>query len=716
MRGAVASLVLLASCGRWNFDARSDASDDSATNPCGFHQVAAGNGFACALDRDGSVWCWGSNDRSEIVMNGGKDVLVPVQIDLPAPAVQIALGRSFACARFDDGRVWCWGENGGGQIGIGAPDPSPPTEIMLGADRAIDLGVGGEHACIRRESDQSIVCWGENRGFALGNAGAMIQPPTLVAGTAGTKALTIGHRHNCGIDAQDRPFCWGRGRTKQLGDGTIADRATPGFIPSVPTATSIGGGNRLTCAVEPSGDVRCFGARYHGGSFFDDYPTTPLVSDGVDVALGEYRGCARRTDKTVACWGYVTGDGIVQLSDTAIPMQMTNVTQLDGGFYHWCAITNGEAVCWGSNARGELGRGTRTSNPGPVVSSLSIPITQLAIGSSHACAISGGKVMCWGVNYNGELGTGAGQPSSFVPVEVTTGITQSLAGISPTCAWGAGTARCWGPNDGGRLGDGNTSGAPSPPVTIALVGATRVELGNTHGCASTLTDMSCWGENDSGQLGDTTNNPSATPVLVNGVTNPVSFSIRRNSVCAVDDTGVVKCWGENVRGELGDGTTMNRNTPVTVPIPTATAVERGDEFTCALAAGDVYCWGANETGQLGVGDRIDRLSPVQVTLPGPATSLTTGLLTTCVQLSNGDVYCWGRGGRGENAGGDFFDVTTPTKIPALAGATLLELGDVGGCAVVNGEFTCWGHRVYLGNGDDSETRPQPIIAPSGCSP
>jgi hypothetical protein len=52
----------------------------------------------------------------------------------------------------------------------------------------------------------------------------------------------------------------------------------------------------------------------------------------------------------------------------------------------------------------------------------------------------------------------------------------------------------------------------------------------------------------------------------------------------------------------------------------------------------------------------------------------------------------------------------PTLAPALRGATSVARSARGGCALLAGNVSCWGKLPLHANGDDSDTRPLPVVA------
>lgn len=79
------------------------------------------------------------------------------------------------------------------------------------------------------------------------------------------------------------------------------------------------------------------------------------------------------------------------LSSALAPSMATTITtaSLSAGHSHTCAVNKaGQAMCWGSNADGELGDGTRTDRTGPVaVQGLPASVAAIQAGRGFSCAL-----------------------------------------------------------------------------------------------------------------------------------------------------------------------------------------------------------------------------------------------------------------------------------------------------------------------------------------
>ena len=241
-------------------------------------------------------------------------------------------------------------------------------------------------------------------------------------------AIAAGQWHTCGLTTDGAAYCWGRGASGQLGNGSTTDSPNPVAVSGGLTFSALTTGNDHTCGLTTSGAAYCW------GTMSPLYPLdeVPVAIPGglsfIALASGNAHACAVTTSRAAYCWGF-GGDGqfgngsTTDSADSPIPVAVSgglSFTVLAGGDGHTCGLTtSGSAYCWGSNSFGQLGDGSTTDSYIPVAVSGGLSFTTLASGYNHTCALaSSGAAYCWGYNGYGQLGNGSTSSSSPVTVPV----------------------------------------------------------------------------------------------------------------------------------------------------------------------------------------------------------------------------------------------------------------------------------------------------------
>ncbi|HET9947821.1 MAG TPA: hypothetical protein VFQ22_02730, partial [Longimicrobiales bacterium] len=193
-----------------------------------FVSLGVGDAHTCGLRADGVVLCWGANVRGQL---GDGDApppgdFGPVVFDsLPQPVAgdhrfaSLSVGLHHACALEEDGSAYCWGANEMGQLGDGTfVDRDVPTPVA-GGHRFASLHAGGLTCGFRLDS--TLLCWGRDPSDCACEA----LPHRVAPGRAFTTVAVA--LHVCGLEADGRAFCWGENLSGQIGDvrvdGALAD-------------------------------------------------------------------------------------------------------------------------------------------------------------------------------------------------------------------------------------------------------------------------------------------------------------------------------------------------------------------------------------------------------------------------------------------------------------------------------------------------------------
>jgi alpha-tubulin suppressor-like RCC1 family protein len=131
--------------------------------------------LTCVTESTGRIVCWGSNHEGAIGISGpmASSVETPMVIEGLPPATAVVTGAAptdghFACAIDREGGVWCWGSNRMGQLGAADVLMSPQPLRIVGLPRVVELAAGIGHVCARGV-DGLVYCWGDDGAGQLGD-------------------------------------------------------------------------------------------------------------------------------------------------------------------------------------------------------------------------------------------------------------------------------------------------------------------------------------------------------------------------------------------------------------------------------------------------------------------------------------------------------------------------------------------------------------------
>jgi alpha-tubulin suppressor-like RCC1 family protein len=539
--------------------------------------AAAGHGgHTCVVKADGTVWCWGYNGQSQLGDSSKENKNHPTLVSGISSAIDVVAGHFHTCVLVDDGSVWCFGQNNVGQLGDGTgEDKNVPVQISTLED-VISLVPGRTHTCAIT-SEMKTLCWGRNYPYLVAGEPDKLLSPVEVVEAADTVSGAGWETHYCVLMGDGSARCWGDNTFGELGDGTGGNRNTPTKVVNIEGAKAVDTQSALSCAIDGSDKVWCWGGDWLGTGVKQDSPV-PLEVQGVAdiglVAVGSQHACAAGFDSGVWCWGYNSsgqlgnGTGEDGFAPVAVP-GLTSIKPVSMSAYsHTCLVDDdGEGLCWGPNSDGET-----TGDMNPTVPHVAVPylvgLSAVATGVNHSCGlVSDGSIWCWGGNSHGQLGNGeTGGENKFVEVTELQSASHIAAGAHHSCVVVVedGSVWCWGNNNHGQLGNGSTENSNSPAKVKNINGATAVVAGNYFSCALVGQGVvRCWGHNIYGQLGDGSFSDRIMPVAVKNLDNIVGLAAGGNNTCAIDGEGAVWCWGWASQGQLGDGNAW-KTTPTQV--------------------------------------------------------------------------------------------------------------------------------------------------------
>ncbi len=205
-------------------------------------QVSAGFGEACAVLEAGAVDCWGDNGFGSLgtgTTSGGAST--PVHVSGVTDAVEVSAGDFFACAVTKTGTVNCWGDNYDGELGTGTTTGRNGVVVdVSGITTASQVAAGNGHVCALLNGG-GVDCWGDNVYGELGD-GVTVGPqtcgsgastfscsttPVPVVGISEAIGVAAGTEQSCALLTGGQIVCWGADEFGELGDGTTTDSSRP---------------------------------------------------------------------------------------------------------------------------------------------------------------------------------------------------------------------------------------------------------------------------------------------------------------------------------------------------------------------------------------------------------------------------------------------------------------------------------------------------------
>jgi alpha-tubulin suppressor-like RCC1 family protein len=697
--------------------------------------IASGYMAVLALDSDGAISAWGSNDADQLGNGqGGADEFsaVPVLADMSntvtPPAndqiVKISVGESYVLALNADGKVFSWGYNYNSQLGYGTNElnaytstPAPISPAAFGYRAVRDIQAGQDHA-LALTADGNVYTWG---GIHSSTTPGGVTAPTRVSALDGVTvtAIAAGFQKSAALTSDGKVYEW----------DLYSDPAPVAELDGV-TITAISLGSGHTLAITADGSLYAWGYNSYGQvgigthGAIDAPPTLVSALAGTKItkiSATFWSSMAMDSRGNVYEWGQcMTGLSCMVPQCSVGPVNLVpcmvdffrgkNIVDISEGYDHSYAIAaDGRIYGWGYNSDGQLCDGATTRRYIPVQASGfdGKDIVSVAAGGRFSLALDAeGRVYGCGRNRYGQLGNGQGGGDEFRTVPV-------LADLSGTVTPGGG----WTIPEGGDTGGSSTGGG------IAAGG------GSTGGAIGT------GGGTDSGV-------PASEDRLVK-----ISSSDYHHY--AVSAAGRVYTWGANYNGGLGLGIIdadyqLNKPTLVSPAAFGGKAVKdiaTGRYHTLALTAdGKVYAWGVNDQGALGigatpitVGEQFDPYasvypSPVQVTaLDGvTVTAIAAGGSESIgyqgisyALASDGKVYAWGFNYSGALGIGTEGPCSTVPVQADFGNAVIVDIAARGGYGLAlteGGEVYAWGNDLGGNLGTDSAApvnMTRPVIVRSG---
>ena len=212
-------------------------------------KLAGGSGHFCGIGTDGSLWCWGDNTLGQLgIGTTTTNVSTPTRVGTGMTWIDVAGGGSHTCGVQSDGSLWCWGDGNHSQLGNGMTSALTPQHIGTTTWRTVSAGF--DHTCAIA-SDGTAYCWGNNQEHeaGLGVFSANFIPTPTQVDSLQWLTIAAGNTSTCGLLTDHTVACWGH-------EFFETDHPEPSEIAG--TWSSIANTFTGRCGVQTDGTLWCF--------------------------------------------------------------------------------------------------------------------------------------------------------------------------------------------------------------------------------------------------------------------------------------------------------------------------------------------------------------------------------------------------------------------------------------------------------------------------
>lgn len=323
----------------------------------------------CGITTEGSAYCWGADALGQIgAGRAERERPTPTRVAADARFTTLATNLGQSCAATAEGQAYCWGMPGF-RIEEGKAVQFYSTPFQLPAALRIRTFLTDEFDICGVTADGMGICWRgtEQRGrFRFRE----IQLPDGRIQSLVPARVSVGAGY-CGLDEKQRWLCWGQIETGLGVMTTVPREEVPGA-----TFTMIRSAGALRCGLATTGAAHCSvaGARDTvalelAGETFASLTEAGeicrLRADGIRICQQSI--CGLRADGQGRCIRQQSNaQGSTGLHFEPVPGDL-QWQKLYVGRSHSCGIAaNQGTYCWGVNASGQLGDGSRSERKEPV--------------------------------------------------------------------------------------------------------------------------------------------------------------------------------------------------------------------------------------------------------------------------------------------------------------------------------------------------------------
>jgi alpha-tubulin suppressor-like RCC1 family protein len=324
-------------------------------------RVASGFVFVVSTIGDDLMIAWGRAETlgtaSTETCPGGPCSTVPLAVSLPAGATSLAGGNHHTLALDAEGRVWSWGSNNHGQLGDGTNTSRVEPAVIPSLGGVVAIAAGDQHSLALRE-DGTVWAWGRNWAGQIGDGTTTDRNvPVPVAALSDVTGISGSYNHSLAVKTDGTVWAWGYGGNGQLGDGFKKNSSVPIQATVMSDAVAVYAQMSHSFAIKADGTVWT----WPDGNNAKRAGQITGLPHIVQLATGWFNWqLALADDGTVWSWGANSqgqlGDGTYASRSQPVRVEsLTGVIDIAAGSFHSLALrVDGTIWAWGGNKEGQI--------------------------------------------------------------------------------------------------------------------------------------------------------------------------------------------------------------------------------------------------------------------------------------------------------------------------------------------------------------------------
>ncbi len=320
----------------------------------GIKYVSSGPDRVCIITAADALECWGENSLGQLGRGEGSiqsyyNAANRRSVDLGGEIpVAVSTNQHNTCAVTASDKVFCWGSNEFSQLGneyVASPENSctievsgvpkeiecstTPVEISELSGQGIkQLETGRDYNCALT-NEGKVLCWGRNIDLELGVPSTEVledtPTPIEVPELTGVTELSEAHSHTCALIGEPgfgaTLKCWGSNDQRELGrSNAYRSKMEPPIIPEIPDIESLGVKKvatyiNIVCIITASDVIRCTNSNARDPDEFSGFPSSRNMSiASLELLTGRTNFCVVYLNNKISCYSFTAGEiGELQL-------------------------------------------------------------------------------------------------------------------------------------------------------------------------------------------------------------------------------------------------------------------------------------------------------------------------------------------------------------------------------------------------------------------